>query len=121
MVFQVELLSKSWSVQCDIELLDMVFINLIKNSIQALENKTNTQIKVRLRNAGKSKTIIEIEDNGEGMAHEVMNQIFVPFYTTKPDGSGIGLSVSNQIIRSHGGTIHVESEPGNGTVFVIKF
>ena len=118
--FSVELLSKPWSVQCDIELLDMVFINLIKNSIQALENKTNTQIKVRLRTTGKSKTIIEIEDNGKGMAQEVMNQIFVPFYTTKPDGSGIGLSVSNQIIRSHDGTIHVESEPGKGTVFFIR-
>ena len=53
------------------------------------------------------------------MSEEIMNQIFIPFYTTKRKGSGIGLSLSNQIIRLHGGTIAAESKPGKGSIFTI--
>ena len=117
--FKAEALSKTWSFMGDIELLDMVFINLMKNSMEALENTEKPQIRITISKYEENKTLIEIKDNGAGMSEEIMNQIFIPFYTTKRKGSGIGLSLSNQIIRLHGGTITADSKPGKGSVFTI--
>lgn len=117
--FKAEALSKTWSFLCDIELLDMVFINLMKNSMEALENTKEPQIRIRISKYVENKTLIEVKDNGAGMSEEIMSQIFIPFYTTKQKGSGIGLSLSNQIIRAHGGTIAVDSKPGKGSIFTI--
>ena len=97
----------------------MVFINLMKNSMEALENTEEPQIRIRISKYEEKKTLIEVKDNGAGMSEEIMSQIFVPFYTTKPKGSGIGLSLSNQIIRLHGGSIAVDSKPGKGSIFTI--
>ena len=117
--FKAETLSKTWSFPGDIELLDMVFINLMKNSMEALENIEEPQIRIRISKYEEKKTLIEVKDNGAGMSEEIMSQIFIPFYTTKPKGSGIGLSLSNQIIRLHGGTIAADSKPGKGSTFTI--
>jgi len=117
--FKAEALSKTWSFPGDIELLDMVFINLMKNSMEALENTEEPQIRIRISKYEEKKTLIEVKDNGAGMSKEIMSQIFIPFYTTKPKGSGIGLSLSNQIIRLHGGTIAADSKPGKGSTFTI--
>ena len=117
--FKAEALSKAWSFMGDIELLDMVFINLIKNSMEALENTGEPQIRIRISKYEEIKTLIEVKDNGAGMTEEIMSQVFIPFYTTKPKGSGIGLSLSNQIIRLHGGTITADSKPGKGSTFTI--
>jgi len=117
--FKAEVLSKTWSFPGDIELLDMVFINLVKNSMEALENTEEPQIRIRISKYEEKKTLIEVKDNGAGMSEEIMSQIFIPFYTTKPKGSGIGLSLSNQIIRLHGGTIAADSKPGKGSTFTI--
>ena len=110
---------KSWTFYIDTELIDNVIINLVKNAIEALEGISQPRINIFLKHSNLGKTSIEIKDNGKGMTEEVMNEIFVPFYTTKREGSGIGLSLSNQIIRSHGGTIHATSLPGKGTTFTI--
>jgi len=117
--FKAEALSEKWSFMGDIELLDMVFINLIKNSMEALENTEEPQIRITIRKYEEDKTLIEVKDNGAGMTEEIMGQIFIPFYTTKRKGSGIGLSLSNQIIRLHGGTIAVDSKPDKGSIFTI--
>ncbi|MQY78164.1 MAG: GHKL domain-containing protein [Bacteroidetes bacterium] len=97
----------------------MVFINLMKNSMEVLENTEEPQIRIRISKYEEKKTLIEVKDNGAGMSEEIMSQIFIPFYTTKPKGSGIGLSLSNQIIRLHGGSIAVDSKPGKGSTFTI--
>ncbi len=110
---------KSWTFYIDSELIDNVIINLIKNAVEALEGISQPRINIFLKHSNLGKTSIEIKDNGKGMTEEVMNEIFVPFYTTKREGSGIGLSLSNRIVRSHGGTIHVTSLPGKGTAFTI--
>ena len=117
--FKAEALSKTWSFMGDIELLDMVFINLIKNSMEALENTEEPQIRITISKYEEERALIEVKDNGAGMAEEIISQIFIPFYTTKRKGSGIGLSLSNQIIRLHGGTIAVDSKPGKGSIFTI--
>lgn len=65
--------------------------------------------------------MIEVADNGPGILPEVRERIFVPFFTTKPTGSGIGLSLSRQIMRLHGGTLSVRSAPGAETVFALRF
>ena len=87
--------------------------------MEALENTGEPQIRIRISKYEEIKTLIEVKDNGVGMAEEILNQIFIPFYTTKSKGSGIGLSLSNQIIRLHGGTIGAESKPGKGSIFTI--
>ena len=117
--FKAETLSELWSFMCDIELLDMVFINLIKNSMEALENSEEPQIRITISKYEEERALIEVKDNGAGMTEEIISQIFIPFYTTKRKGSGIGLSLSNQIIRLHGGTIAVDSKPGIGSIFTI--
>ena len=117
--FKAETLSKTWSFMGDIELLDMVFINLMKNSMEALENTEKPQIRITINKYEEERALIEVKDNGAGMSEEIMNQIFIPFYTTKRKGSGIGLSLSNQIIRLHGGTITADSKPGKGSIFTI--
>ena len=72
-------------------------------------------------NKQKERIIFTIKDNGEGILPEVRERIFVPFFTTKPNGSGIGLSLCRQIITLHDGSILVHSEPGSGSEFVLEF
>ena len=107
------------NIMGDIDLLDQVFLNLLKNSIEALEGRSNPAIDVTFENTQEGKAMIRIADNGSGMTREIQEQIFVPFFTTKEKGSGIGLSLCRQIIRLHGGMIAVESDEDRGTVFTI--
>lgn len=65
--------------------------------------------------------MVQVEDNGPGIPEDVQEKIFVPFFTTKEDGSGIGLSLSRQIMRLHGGSLSVRSEEGEGAVFTLRF
>ncbi|WP_234406697.1 ATP-binding protein [Prolixibacter bellariivorans] len=69
----------------------------------------------------RGRILIQISDNGQGILPEVLDRIFVPFFTTKPKGSGIGLSLSRQILRLHGGTLTVHSEPDVETIFTLRF
>lgn len=95
-------------------------INLIKNSIHALDDTSNKKIWITGRSNG-SEVLISIKDNGCGIDKENMENIFIPFYTTREEGSGIGLSLAKQIMRLHSGQISVKSEPGKGAEFVLKF
>ena len=104
----------------DPELLEQVLINLVLNSIQALENVPNPQIILEANPDERGKTTIKVKDNGAGIVEEIQDRIFIPFFTTRKEGSGIGLSLSRQIIRSHGGNMRVISKPFEETVFTIK-
>ena len=101
-------------VQMDAELIEQVLINMLKNAKEALTNVTTATIVIRSF-TDNGQTILVITDNGPGIDQETMDQIFVPFFTTKKEGSGIGLSLSRQIMRAHGGNLTVASQPGNGT------
>ncbi|MFC2101897.1 PAS domain-containing sensor histidine kinase [Bacteroidota bacterium] len=105
-------------VSADGVLLEQVLINLVKNSAEALEDIESPFIELSAHSV-QDQMVIKISDNGRGIPSELMDDIFVPFFTTKQSGSGIGLSLSRQIIRLHGGSMTVESSPGS-TVFTIR-
>ena len=111
-------------VDVDKELMEQVLINLIKNAIQALVEdevkKKSKTIDLSAKQNDKNETTIVIKDNGPGIEEEALSKIFIPFFTTKKQGSGIGLSLSKQIIRKHNGTITVKSTINEGAEFTIK-
>jgi len=111
-------------IKADPTLVEQVVINLIKNAEQALlesklESKRDGKIEIKASSVSKKPTI-EIIDNGPGIPPNEISEIFIPFYTTKKEGSGIGLSLSKQIMHQHGGNIRVESDV-NGTRFILQF
>jgi signal transduction histidine kinase len=99
---------------------EQILINLIKNAIEALSGKKNGTIHLKAFYAD-DVTIIQVVDNGIGISGDIIEDIFVPFYTTKESGSGIGLSLSKQIMQNHNGTISVNSAPNKGSEFTLKF
>ncbi len=101
----------------DYDLIEQVMINLLINAIDAVKNEKNPQITVDIKNE-INKYKISIKDNGKGINPEEIEKIFIPFYTTKKEGSGIGLSLSRQIMRLHKGSIQVNSE--QGTEFMLE-
>lgn len=106
-------------LQADPELIEQVFINLLKNAIEAVREVPEPQISIHLLKDQKNNIVMQVSDNGPGIGPELLDQIFVPFFTTKKEGSGIGLSLSRQIIRMHKGSLDVHSVVGEGTVFTI--
>lgn len=108
------------TVQADEEMIGQVLINLVKNAVEALAHTENPRAEVNAR-VVDSNPIIEIIDNGSGIVPEAINRIFVPFFTTKKTGSGIGLALSRQIMQMHNGSVSVESTPGVKTVFTLRF
>jgi nitrogen fixation/metabolism regulation signal transduction histidine kinase len=108
------------TIMADSKLIEQVLINLINNSIHALEGREHPTIKMSCT-VGSDKTIIVLNDNGIGIEEKIMNQIFIPFYTTKKFGSGIGLSLSKNILKKHGGNLLASSEVGVYTTFSLVF
>ena len=98
----------------DPELLERVFFNLIVNAAQATQPGGAVTVKTR---AGNGIVEIAIIDRGSGIDPKNMDNIFNPFFTTKPDGVGLGLAIVSKIVDQHGGKIAVESDPGKGSVF----
>lgn len=107
-------------IDLDRSLIEQVLINLLTNAIHALENTENPKITVRSYLHDR-RSVIQIKDNGLGIEKQELEQIFVPFYSTKSHGSGIGLSLSKQVMSLHNGNIRVESTPGKGTSFYLEF
>lgn len=105
----------------DFELIEKVLINIIKNAFQALETSPDGKVSIKAYNSIENRIVIEISDNGPGIPPNIINDVFIPFYTTKEKGSGIGLSLSRQIMRLHNGTITVKSIPNKETVFILVF
>lgn len=108
------------TIQADEEMIEQVLINLLKNAVEALSETENPTLELRGEYDESSVKILVI-DNGAGIIKEAIDKIFVPFYTTKKTGSGIGLSLSRQIMQMHNGSINVESAPDVMTVFTLRF
>jgi len=105
----------------DQNLISQVLINLLKNALEANENNFEGKITiVSSENSGNHSEICVI-DNGPGISEENLDEIFVPFFTTRQNGSGIGLSISRQIMRAHGGNLKVRSVPHKETAFCLSF
>jgi signal transduction histidine kinase len=103
-------------IRIDKEKIKLAFINIIVNAIEAME-KDSGILKITT-SAKDGKCIVEFKDNGGGMPEEVLQKVFEPYYTTKPKGTGLGLTNTQNIIFNHGGSINVKSEPG-GTTFIV--
>jgi len=105
----------------DEKLLSQVLINLLYNAMDALKDRDDKKIILKIRDNPDGNLILSIIDNGKGIPREDFDKIFLPFYTTKKDGSGIGLSLSRQIMRMHKGNIDAHSVPGKQTTFRLSF
>lgn len=112
--------SEFLAIKADEEMIEQVLINLIKNSWEALSDTPKGSITVNGYYSGM-QIVIDVTDNGPGIIQEAMNKVFVPFFTTKKSGSGIGLSLSRQIMQMHNGSLTVKSVPGVETTFTMKF
>ncbi len=112
--------SEFLTIQADEEMIEQVLINLIKNSWEALADTKGAAISVKGYYTG-AHVSIDVTDNGPGIIPEAMNKVFVPFFTTKKSGSGIGLSLSRQIMQMHSGGLTVNSTPGVKTTFTMRF
>jgi two-component system nitrogen regulation sensor histidine kinase NtrY len=118
---QIVLKDPDLQLEVDVNLFEQVLINLVVNAIEALKSREDGQIIISGYIDNSHKTIIKVADNGAGMTPEVMDKIFIPFFSTKKSGSGIGLSLCKQILMLHKANIHVQSKPGTGTAFIMQF
>ncbi|SDB84424.1 sensor histidine kinase [Williamwhitmania taraxaci] len=105
----------------DENLIEQVLLNIVKNASQALDGKVIPRIDIRSFKNKRGRVTIQVSDNGQGILPDVLDKIFIPFFTTKPKGSGIGLSLSRQIMRLHGGSITANSVVNEGTTITMTF
>lgn len=122
---QIEFITQITPVKLELtadpELIEQVLLNLLLNAVPAVETQPMPRIELRgLIDAG-SRVQLQVADNGSGISKEIQEKIFIPFFTTKKSGSGIGLSLSRQIMRLHQGSISVNSAPDQGAIFSLKF
>jgi two-component system, NtrC family, nitrogen regulation sensor histidine kinase NtrY len=108
-------------IEADPNLLEQVLINLVVNAIEAVKEKETPKIILSAEQALNKKTFLKVADNGQGMSEEVLEKIFIPFFSTKKSGSGIGLSLCKQIVMLHRGTLQAQSVEGQGSVFLMQF
>ena len=110
------------SISIDQDQIEMVLINLIKNAVEILEGQSQARIEIKSAvDQTAQRAVLEVIDNGPGIEPNALEQIFIPFFTTKEDGTGVGLSLSRQILQMHGGVLSVESQLGNGARFSLIF
>ena len=118
---EIILKDRELSFEADASLIEQVMINLIVNAIEAVKNKENPQIILFAEATGNKKITLKVVDNGAGMSEEMLDKIFIPFFSTKKTGSGIGLSLCKQIVMLHRGTIQAQSVVDKGSVFSMVF
>ncbi len=114
---KMEVLPDQLTVMADADQLQQVLINLIKNALEAFREQSEPRIELQAYSTDNQRVTINVRDNGFGIEPEALEKIFIPFYTTKRTGSGIGLSLSRQILQQHNGQLVVNSEVNTGTVF----
>jgi len=103
-------------IYVDANRLREAIVNIIRNAIQSIDGNGTVTIRTYIRN---EMFLLEVEDTGKGICEKDLPHIFDPFYTTKKEGTGLGLTISNKIIEEHGGNIEVESVEGKGSIFRI--
>ena len=118
---QSQIIPDNMEILCDPDQIMMILINLIKNACESLNSQANRIIFLRAFSQGDLGSSIQVEDQGPGIVPEALERIFVPFYTTKKTGSGIGLAISRQIMNLHRGSLQVTSFPNERTVFTMNF
>lgn len=117
--FNIEVPPYEMVMTADPQLLEQVLINLLKNAMQSVDGQSDGEVRLIVFRTAENRTIIQVQDNGEGIPEELKEQVFIPFFTTKEKGSGVGLSLSRQIMRLHKGRIWF-NELERGVVFNIE-
>jgi len=120
-LFQSRVKPENMELTADPELTEQVLINLLLNALQSVEKQAGGRIDLLAFLDVQGRILIQVKDNGPGIREENLDKIFIPFFSTKEGGSGIGLSLSRQIMRQHKGTISVHSDPEQATVFTLRF
>ncbi|HAQ20570.1 MAG TPA: hypothetical protein DCR40_15275 [Prolixibacteraceae bacterium] len=109
------------TVDADMELIENVIINLILNAIEAMEDIPVARLSLVAEKSELNQVHISVTDNGKGISDDVLEHIFLPYYSTKPNNSGIGLSLAQQIMMLHNARLEVTSKPGEGAIFTMIF
>jgi nitrogen fixation/metabolism regulation signal transduction histidine kinase len=117
----IEIFPSTLILNADKALIEQVLINIVQNSIDAMQNNSHKLISLKAFKGLDNQIIIELADNGPGIENSLLDKIFIPFFTTKENGSGIGLSLARQIMRQHNGKINVYSKPNERTIFELLF
>jgi signal transduction histidine kinase len=118
---EIHVIPENLTVDADLELIEIVIINLIQNAMEAMEEISDPRISLIAEKNELDQVQISVSDNGKGISEDVLERIFLPFYSTKPNNSGIGLSLSQQIMMSHNARLEVASQPGMGATFTMIF
>ena len=117
----LELEEAGAELYADLQQFEMILVNLLKNSFDSFpETQQDRHVKI-LTQMIENRVLVKVEDNGVGIAQELIDQVFVPFFSTKEQGSGIGLSLARQVMNMHEGSIHLESLAGEGTTVTLAF
>ncbi|MBN1779506.1 ATP-binding protein [bacterium] len=119
--FSVSVMPPSLEITADRNLIEQVLINLLQNALYWCGRISGGHVRMEGKMGRAGRPVIQVTDNGPGIQKEALDKIFIPFFTTKEDGSGIGLSLSRQIMRQHKGSISVQSKPREETVFTLRF
>jgi nitrogen fixation/metabolism regulation signal transduction histidine kinase len=120
-VLTTEFAPAELDVYADRDLLEPVLLNLLRNAWQAAGHLDAPDIRLSARLNRRGNVVIEVADNGPGVPHEIANRIFVPFFTTKAGGSGVGLALARQVMTAHGGFVRLRESEGEGAHFALTF
>ena len=119
--FEKKIIPPDLSIAADLELVEQVIINLIQNALDAMNGVSDPRLCITAFENGSGQIQVSVSDNGVGINNEAMERIFLPFFSTKSGNSGIGLSLSQQIMMLHNGRLEVSSIPGEGAIFAMIF
>ncbi|MEE4259674.1 MAG: ATP-binding protein [Bacteroidales bacterium] len=120
-LIRIKIFPQDLKILADPDLIDQVVINLLLNAVDAIKEVPEPQITIVASTNLNNRTTIEFADNGKGIKQDILDKIFMPFFTSKKTGSGIGLSLSRQIMQMHKGSISVRSKPDEGALFTLVF
>ena len=112
---------QSLDVYADRDLLEPVLLNLLRNGWQATTLVERPRISLTARLNRRNNVVIEVSDNGPGVPDDVAKKVFVPFFTTKERGSGVGLALARQVMIAHGGFIRLARNASGGATFSLTF
>lgn len=109
------------AIEADLHLIEQVMINLMVNAVEAVKERDAPRITLSAEIQANGRTLVKVSDNGVGMPPELLDKIFIPFFSTRKAGSGVGLSLCKQIMLLHKGNIQVQSSSGAGSAFILQF